>query len=105
MAQPTMIGRCCFFQVASGPAGALAFEHIQKRHQEGDDGLTLEYLKELQEYYSRMVSRVPCKMLVINGNRDPCVIHKQILEYLSTAGNVRQKAVSPKECTNMCSVS
>ena len=82
-----------------------AWEHIQARHQAGDSGVTLDYLKELDRYYKRMLTNVPCKVLVVNANREPTAIHKQILEYLSTAGNVRQKAVSPKECTNMCSVS
>jgi deoxyadenosine/deoxycytidine kinase len=82
-----------------------AWEHIQSRHQAGDSGVTLDYLKELDMYYKRMLTNVPCRVVVINANRDPIAIHKQILEYLSTSGNVRTKTVRPKECTNMCSVS
>jgi deoxyadenosine/deoxycytidine kinase len=84
----------------------MAWEHIQKRGQAGDSGVTLEYLKELQEYYSKMVTRIPCKMLVVNGNRDPSVIHKQILEYLETVVNgPATKVVKPKQCTDMCNMS
>jgi len=82
-----------------------AWEHIQSRHQAGDSGITLKYLEELDVYYKRMLTNVPCRVLVVNANREPAAIHKQILEYLSKEGNVRQKDVRPKECTNMCSVS
>jgi len=82
-----------------------AWQHIQSRHQAGDSGVTLEYLKDLDRYYKRMLMSVPCRVLVVNANRNPIAIHKQILEYLSTAGDVRQKTVRKKECPNMCSVS
>ena len=96
---------CLFINIFLSKDPETAWEHIQSRHQAGDSGVTLEYLKELDMYYKRMLTNVPCRVLVVNANRDPIAIHKQILEYLSKAGNVRPKAVRPKECTNMCSVS
>lgn len=61
----------------------LAFEHIQKRHQEGDDGVTLEYLKELDAEYMNLVMKMPCKVIVVNANRSPEEIHNEICRHLS----------------------
>lgn len=70
----------------------IAWNHIQSRHQAGDSGVTLAYLWDLDRYYKQMLMNVPCKVLVINGNMSPDVIHKQILEYLL-------KKENPKMCT------
>ena len=64
----------------------LAFEHVQKRGQTGDFGVTLEYLKALDELYKQMIRNVPCKVHVINAHQTPEAIHKEILSVLKVDG-------------------
>ena len=61
----------------------LAWEHIQKRHQVGDSGVTLEYWKELDLEYKNLLSKVPCRVYVINANRSVEEIHKEISTIIS----------------------
>jgi len=60
----------------------LAWEHIQKRHQTGDSGVTLEYWKELDAEYQKLVQNVPCKVHIVNANRSVEEIHQEICEIL-----------------------
>jgi thymidylate kinase len=61
----------------------LAWEHIQKRHQAGDTGVTREYLQELDEEYQKLIKNIPCKVHVINANRSVEEIHAEICRILS----------------------
>jgi deoxyadenosine/deoxycytidine kinase len=56
----------------------LAWEHIQKRGQTGDSGVTREYLEELQTEYMGLVKSVPCKVRVVNANGSIEEIHSEI---------------------------
>jgi deoxyadenosine/deoxycytidine kinase len=56
----------------------LAWEHIQKRHQVGDSGVTKEYWAELDTEYQHMIRSVPCKVYIVNANRGVEEIHKEI---------------------------
>jgi deoxyadenosine/deoxycytidine kinase len=60
----------------------LAWEHIQARHQAGDSGVTLEYWKELDVEYQKLVQNVPCKVHIVNANRSVEEIHEEICEIL-----------------------
>jgi len=61
----------------------LAWKHIQARHQVGDSGVTLEYWKELDAEYKNLLSKVPCRVYVINANRSVGEIHKEISTIIS----------------------
>ena len=61
----------------------LAWEHIQKRHQAGDTGVTREYLGELDTEYKKLITNVPCKVHVINANQSVEEIHNEICRILS----------------------
>jgi deoxyadenosine/deoxycytidine kinase len=61
----------------------LAWEHIQKRHQTGDSGVTKEYWKELDDEYMKLIKAVPCKVYVVNANRTVEEIHEEICRILS----------------------
>lgn len=80
----------------------LCWEHIQKRQQDGDSGVTLEYLKELDMYYKRLLGNVPCRVYVVNGTKDPGEIHREILEYFK---KVENGPSAKRQCTDMCCVS
>jgi deoxyadenosine/deoxycytidine kinase len=60
----------------------LAWEHIQKRHQAGDGGVTREYLTELDAEYAKLVKAVPCRTFFVNANRSPEEIHQEICSIL-----------------------
>ena len=96
-----------------------AYEAVQKRHQTGDSAVTLEYIKELDELYKKMIMNVPCKVYVVNGDRTPEEVHQEILSILkvnevhftdkvgkevSKNRNVRGQVLCTPG-TNMCSVS
>jgi deoxyadenosine/deoxycytidine kinase len=61
----------------------LAWEHIQKRGQAGDGGVTLEYLRELDEEYRKLIMKVPCKVYIVNANRTVDEIHTEICRILA----------------------
>jgi thymidylate kinase len=97
----------------------LAWTHIQDRHQAGDSGVTLEYWKELDIEYKNLLSKVPCRVYVINANRSVEEIHKEISTIISgnellrsdterdevqTKGN-RGREVSCTPFPNLCRVS
>jgi len=60
----------------------LAWEHIQSRHQTGDSGVTLEYWKELDAEYQKLLRNVPCKVHIVDANRSVEEIHQEICEIL-----------------------
>ena len=61
-----------------------AYEHIQARGQAGDKGVTLEYLKELDDEYTKFISIVSklCKVYVIDAEQEPEKIHQEILRII-----------------------
>jgi len=97
----------------------LAWEHIQKRHQAGDSGVTLEYWKELDVEYQKLLRNVPCKVHVVNADQSVEEIHQEICQILlehellsletgrkevrSTGG--RERYVSCTPFKHMCCVS
>lgn len=96
-----------------------AYEHIQKRGQAGDFGVTLKYLQELDVEYKNMIKSVPCKVIIVNAERTPEEIHDEICRHLSenelfigdfSGGQVSETGDTGREvqCSfvpNMCSVS
>ena len=60
----------------------IAWSHVQTRGQAGDSGVTLEYLKELQEEYQKLIKAVPCKVFVVNANKTVEEIHQEICRIL-----------------------
>lgn len=96
-----------------------AYEAIQKRRQTGDSAVTLQYIKELDDLYKKMIMNVPCKVHVVNGDRPADEVHQEILSILkvnevyisdsdgsqvSKTRNVRGQVLCTPG-TNMCSVS
>lgn len=61
----------------------LAWEHIQKRGQAGDTGVTLEYLHELGIEYQKLIKNVPCRIYIVNANQGVEEIHKEISRILT----------------------
>jgi hypothetical protein len=61
----------------------LAWEHIQKRHQTGDSGVTKEYWAELDAEYRNLIRAVPCKVYIVDANRTVDEIHEEICRILS----------------------
>ena len=61
----------------------LAWEHIQKRHQTGDSGVTKEYWAELDNEYKNLIKSVPCKVYMLDANRTVEEIHEEICRILS----------------------
>jgi deoxyadenosine/deoxycytidine kinase len=61
----------------------LAWEHIQTRGQTGDDGVSQEYLQELDTEYQKLIKNVPCRVYIVNANRSVEEIHTEICKILS----------------------
>jgi deoxyadenosine/deoxycytidine kinase len=59
------------------------FKHIQKRTQEGDNGVTLEYLNKIHECYLDMYSSMTCKKYMVDGNQPAEDVYSDIREILS----------------------
>jgi deoxyadenosine/deoxycytidine kinase len=97
----------------------LAWKHIQQRGQVGDRGVTMEYWKDLDVEYKKLVMKVPCKVYVVNANQTVEEIHKEICSILSEnelfVGDSERNEVSSEggggrevSCTpfqNMCRLS
>ena len=97
----------------------LAWEHIQKRHQAGDSGVTKEYLAELEVEYLKLVRNIPCKVHIVDANKTADEIHNEICRILTEnellvsnalGRQVQKKGRSGREMpctpfTNMCRVS
>jgi deoxyadenosine/deoxycytidine kinase len=60
----------------------VAYQHIRSRHQSGDDGVTLEYLKELDAEYKELLKVMPSKVIVVNANQPVDKIHEEICNCL-----------------------
>jgi deoxyadenosine/deoxycytidine kinase len=70
-----------FIYLAKSPERCL--EHIQGRYQPGDQGaITLDYLQELGTEYTKMLSTLSCKVLVIDADQSAEKIHNEIYRYL-----------------------
>ena len=59
------------------------YERISKRHQEGDSKITLEYLKEVHEYYEEYISSKP-NVIIIEGDQPSEKIHENIKDVLES---------------------
>jgi deoxyadenosine/deoxycytidine kinase len=58
-------------------------EHIQGRYQPGDQGaITLDYLQKLDAEYRKMLTTLPCKVLVIDAEQSAQKIHDEIYKHL-----------------------
>ena len=60
----------------------LAWKHIQARGQTGDDGVTREYLDELDAEYKKFIKSVPCLVFIVNANQTVEKIHEDICKIL-----------------------
>jgi thymidylate kinase len=58
--------------------------HIQKRSQTGDAHVTLQYLRDLDDLYARMIKNIPCIVHVLNASEPPDEIHEKILKILNS---------------------
>lgn len=58
------------------------YEHIQDRVQAGDGGVTLDYLKTLDEYYQDMFRCFDCPKYIIDGNKSVREVHQDILKWI-----------------------
>ena len=59
----------------------LCYEHIQNREQEGDNGVSLEYLEQLNKYYQKFKSK---EVITVNGNQSIEKVSEEILKKIST---------------------
>jgi deoxyadenosine/deoxycytidine kinase len=58
-------------------------EHIRERYQPGDQGaITLNYLKKLNVEYRKMLSTLPCRILMIDAEQSAEKIHYEIYKHL-----------------------
>lgn len=60
-----------------------AYEHVTTRSQAGDSGVTLEYMKELDVEYQKLIHQVPCKVCIVDANRSVSEIHEEICGILA----------------------
>ena len=61
----------------------LCHAHIQHRIQEGDSGVSLDYLELLDRKYKDMIkNKVHCEYFIVNGNESIEEINKNIIEIL-----------------------
>jgi deoxyadenosine/deoxycytidine kinase len=61
----------------------MCLEHIKGRYQPGDQGaITLDYLQKLDVEYMKMLSTLPCRILIIDANQTAQKIHDEIYKYL-----------------------
>lgn len=61
----------------------VAWAHIQKRNQDGDPKVTLEYIKELDNQYKILLKNIPCLVHVVNGNQGVEKVHEDICKIIS----------------------
>ncbi len=59
----------------------LCYEHIQNRKQEGDSGVSLKYLEQLDKYYKLFKRK---DVIVINGNKSIEEVSEEILKKINT---------------------
>lgn len=60
----------------------LAWEHVQKRGQAGDTGVSLKYLEELENEYQKLIKSVPCRVYIVNANQSVEKVHEDICNIL-----------------------
>lgn len=65
----------------------VCYDHIQSRDQEGDSGVSLDYLHSLDEKYHTMFKTITCPKYRIDASLSRDTIHRNVLsivnEYLS----------------------
>lgn len=87
-----------FIYLATTPE--YVFGRIQSREQVGDSKITLDYLKELHESYSKFLKSVPCKVIpIVVSGRTPEQINDEIISVINVENEVflsngSRKAVS-----------
>lgn len=58
------------------------YEHLTKRKQAGDTGVSFEYLEKLHQQYQKMYEKLECKKFKINGDLSISEVHKNIVRIL-----------------------
>jgi deoxyadenosine/deoxycytidine kinase len=58
------------------------FEHLSQRNQDGDSGVSLDYLKQLDTQYQKMYEKLDCKKFKIDGNQKVLNVHDQIVKII-----------------------
>lgn len=67
----------------------IAYEHIRKRHQTGDASVTLDYLKDLDRLYEKMIRTITCHVHVIEcDGKTPAEISKSISDVMYGHNNL-----------------
>lgn len=61
----------------------LCFTHIRDRVQEGDSGVSLEYLQTLDEKYQKMYEKMDCPKYLIDGNKSVREVHQDIVKVVN----------------------
>ncbi len=69
---------------------AVCFERIQKRFQEGDNSVSLEYLEHLDLKYKEYI-KTHKKVYIINGAKTTEEIHKEIISIIKGNGWTEHK--------------
>lgn len=62
----------------------LCFEHIKKRNQAGDSGVTVQYLQTLDYHYKNYIQNCNSPVHVVDGNRAIYDVHKDIIKIINT---------------------
>ena len=60
----------------------ICYNHIQTRDQEGDSGVSMEYLKTLDKKYQTMFDGITCPKFRVDASRPREHIHENILSIL-----------------------
>lgn len=66
----------------------MCFKHIQKRSQEGDSGVDLDYLKKIDTCYCDMYENMKCKKYIVNGDQPAEEVYSDIKDILSKYYNL-----------------
>jgi deoxyadenosine/deoxycytidine kinase len=66
---------------------AKCYESVQKRRQAGDSGVSLEYIEKLDVLYGKMLDKLNVRVHVVNGNKSPEEVHKQIITIIHNRAN------------------
>jgi len=60
----------------------LCYEHLLKRNQAGDTGVTLDYLQKLHLKYQELFEKLDCKKYKINGNQNIKNVNNDIVKII-----------------------
>ena len=63
----------------------ICLQHIQNRTQAGDGGVSLDYLRQLDEQYKLMYDNLNCPKIKIDGTQTIEKIHESISAYIANA--------------------